>query len=182
MKKPALSATVLGIYAIIASFVFSATAAETWLLYPNIFRDIPESLEMTEEFMSVIAVGDVMRPLGAAMLVTGLVAAAVAVTTRIARRRLAYSLAALITGQFLLSMVYLWPRASILFDERGQHTLGEIEAAATQFQVGQYFRLAAAGLAAMFAVTAALECYRAHVLFGRDVAASQRPSVTGEFR
>lgn len=170
MKRFTVAAVVLGGYAVMASFVFATTAAETWLLYPNIFRDVPASLELTQEFMSVVAVGDVMRPLGAAMLGTALIAGAVTVRYRIARRWLACSLAALVSGQFLLSVIYLWPRATILFDGRAGHTLTEIERAATEFEVGQYFRIAAAGLAAVFAVLAALEGYRArltaHLLAG----------------
>ncbi|WP_282782816.1 MULTISPECIES: hypothetical protein [unclassified Nocardia] len=58
-------------------------------------------------------------------------------------------------------MLYQWPRASVLFDERASHTLAEIERAATEFQLGQYLRLTAAGLSALFAILAALECHRA---------------------
>ncbi|MFG3618937.1 hypothetical protein [Nocardia sp. NPDC047654] len=151
-------------YAVVALFVFAAAASETWLLYPNIFRDIPDSLALTEDFMSVVAVGDVMRPLGAVMLVSALIACAVSVRYRIARRLLATSLAALVGGQFLLSILYLWPRGSILFDDRHQYTLNEIERAAHEFQVGQYVRIVAAGLAALTAVAAATDCYRARVL------------------
>jgi hypothetical protein len=53
--------------------------------------------------------------------------------------------------------------STILFDGRDEHTLAEIECAAAEFEVGQYFRIAAAGLAAVFAVLAALECYRARL-------------------
>ncbi|MEU4345559.1 hypothetical protein AB0H00_30620 [Nocardia sp. NPDC023852] len=164
MKTFTIPMTVIGTYAIIAFFVFAVAASETLLLYPNIFRDIPESLELTQEFMSVVAVGEVMRPLGAGMLVSALIAGAVSVRYRIARRWLACSLTALVSGQFLLSIRYLWPRASILFDDRNQHTLDEIERAAGEFEVGQYFRIAAAGLAALFAVVSVLDCYRARVL------------------
>ncbi|MBL1079377.1 hypothetical protein JK358_33725 [Nocardia sp. 2] len=150
----------IGGYATVAFFVFSATVAETWLLYPNIFRQVPESLVQAQEFMSVIAVGDVMRPLGAAMTLCALVAAVAALRYRVARRWLAGSLTALISGQFLLSILYLWPRASILFDDRDEHTAAEIDRAAAEFVTGQYFRIAAAGLAALCAVIAALECHR----------------------
>ena len=46
----------------------------------------------------------------------------------------------------------------------------------------QATRLAAAGLAAVFAVLAALECYRAYVPFRRDAAAAREPSIAEEFR
>ncbi|MEV2222110.1 hypothetical protein AB0E01_19825 [Nocardia vinacea] len=70
----------------------------------------------------------------------------------------------LISGQFLLSILYLWPRATILFDERSRHSLAEIESAATEFQVGEWVRIAAALVTAAFAVAATLSCYRTRVL------------------
>jgi len=164
LRKYTLSSVTIGAYAVVAFFVFSAAAAETVLLYPNILRDVPESLQMTQDFMSVIGVGDVMRPLGGLMMVSALIAAAASVRYRIARVWVAASVAALLSGQFLLSITYLWPRATILFDHRAEHTLAEIERAAEEFLVGQYFRIAAAGLAALFAVIAALKTYRAKTL------------------
>ena len=164
MNRYTLSSVVLGAYAAVAFFVFAAATVETALLYPNIFRDIPESLESTQEFMSVVAVGDVMRPLGAAMLLSGLLACAVSVRFRLARCWSFASLLALISGQFLLSILYLWPRATVLFDDRHRHTANEIERAATEFEIGQIFRITAAALAALFAVLAAITTHRARVL------------------
>ncbi|UAK36064.1 hypothetical protein K8O92_31670 [Nocardia asteroides] len=164
MKSVIVPLTVLTGYAVIASFAFATTAAETLLLYPNIFRDVPESLELTEQFMSVVAVGDIMRPLGAVLTLCASVAGAVSLIYRIGRRWLGLSLVALLSGQFLLSILYLWPRASILFDDRHSHTLAEIERAATEFQVGHGLRTAAAAVTALCAVLAALACYRARVL------------------
>ncbi|WP_306363225.1 hypothetical protein [Nocardia sp. CC227C] len=73
-----------------------------------------------------------------------LIAAAVSVRYRLARKWLAASLVALVSGQFLLSV------------------------AATEFQLGQYLRLTAAGLSALFAILAALECHRAWTLAAAD--------------
>ncbi|MGW0248501.1 hypothetical protein ACWDYH_17895 [Nocardia goodfellowii] len=164
MRKYTVPSVIIGAYAGVAFFVFSAAAAETVLLYPNILRDIPESLQMTQDFMSVIGVGDVMRPLGGLMMVSALIAAAASVRYRTARPWVAASVAAMLSGQFLLSVAYLWPRATILFDDRAKHTIDEIESAADEFVIGQYFRIAAAGLAALFAVIAARKIYRAKIL------------------
>ncbi|MEV0252356.1 hypothetical protein AB0H76_37610 [Nocardia sp. NPDC050712] len=164
MKSITFPLTVLSVYSVVAAFAFATTAAETMLLYPNIFRDIPESLAQTEDFMSVVAVGDVMRPMGMVLTLCALAALGAALYFRRARGWVAASLVSLISGQFLLSILYQWPRASILFDDRDQHTLGEIESAATEFLIGQGFRIAAALATAVFAVAAALVCYRARVL------------------
>ncbi|MBF6178945.1 hypothetical protein [Nocardia otitidiscaviarum] len=173
------AATVLGIYAVTSFFLFATAASETMLLYPNIFREIPESLELTEQFMTAVAVGDVMRPLGGAILVTALIAIAVSVRYRIGRKWMAASLVTMTGGQFLLSIGFQWPRASILFDDRARYTLAEIESAATEFQVGQYLRLTAAGLSALFAILAALECHRARVLAAAASAKTTRPPSDG---
>ncbi|WP_280266873.1 hypothetical protein [Nocardia wallacei] len=156
-----------------ASFVFAVTAVETMLLYPNVFREVPESLVRAEEFMSVVAVGDVMRPLGGALLLTGLVAVVVSLWGRLAR---GWTIAAFLTVLFglgVLSTMYQWPRATILYDERDQHTRAEIDRAATEFLIGQGFRIAFAALAALFAILAALRCYRERVL-----ATAERPAVS----
>ncbi|NKY29978.1 hypothetical protein [Nocardia gamkensis] len=167
MKSVTVPLTVISGYAVVACFAFATTVAETLFLYPNIFRDVPESLELTEQFMSTVAVGDVMRPLGAVLTLCALLACAVSLAYRIGRRWLGFSLAALLSGQFLLSIRYLWPRASILFDDRSEHTLAEIERAATEFQTGQAVRIAAAAVTALCAVLAALACHRARVLATR---------------
>lgn len=44
MKSVTVPLTVVGVYATVASFAFAAARTETILLYPNIFRDVPESL------------------------------------------------------------------------------------------------------------------------------------------
>ncbi|MFE3444923.1 hypothetical protein ACFXNW_17980 [Nocardia sp. NPDC059180] len=164
MRSVTVASAVIGVYAVVASFAFATTAVETILLYPNIFRDVPESLAQTQEFMSVVAVGDVMRPMGGVLTLTALIACAVAVRSPIARGWMTASLVSLISGQFLLSVLYQWPRASILFDDRDQYTLAEIEQAASEFLIGQGLRIAAAAVTAVCAVVAALACYRARVL------------------
>ena len=165
MRSVTVASVPIGIYAVVASFAFATTAVETLLLYPNIFRDVPDSLAQTQEFMSAVAVGDVMRPMGGVLTLTALIACTVSMYYRIARRWLACSLVSLISGQFLLSILYQWPRASILFDERDQHSLAEIEQATTEFLIGQSFRIAAAAITATCAVVAALVCYRTRVLY-----------------
>lgn len=164
MRSVTVPLAVIGVYATVASFAFAAALTETILLYPNIFRDIPESLAMTEEFMSAMAVGDFMRPLGGVLTVCALIACIVAFRYRLGRNWIIASLVSLISGQFLLSILYLWPRATILFDDRTQHTLDEIERAATEFQIGEVVRIVAALATAVFAIGATLVCYRARVL------------------
>ncbi|WP_330181890.1 hypothetical protein OHB26_37045 [Nocardia sp. NBC_01503] len=175
MKPATAPLWISSTYATVACFAFATTAAETMLLYPNIFHDIPDSLALTQQFMGTVAVGDIMRPLGGLLTLCALPAAYIAVRHRTARAWTASSLAFMITGQFLLSILYQWPRATILFDDRDQHTRAEIDRAATEFLIGQGFRIAAGLAAAILATAAALIWYRARVLAdaGRPAPRSQ---------
>lgn len=164
MRSATVPLTVIGTYAAVASFAFAAATTETILLYPNIFRDVPDSLALTEQFMSSVAVGDVMRPLGGILTLCAIIACIVSFRYRLGRNWLVASVVSLISGQFLLSILYLWPRATILFDDRSQHTLAEIERAATEFQIGEVVRIVASLATAVFATAATLACYRARVL------------------
>lgn len=84
MKSVTIPLTIIGVY---ASSAFAAALTETIMLYPNIFRDVPESLAQTQQFMSEVAVGDAMRPLGGALTMCALIACAAAVRYRLARAR-----------------------------------------------------------------------------------------------
>lgn len=161
---PVLPTVLVGGYAVVASLAFATTLAETALLYPNIFRDVPASLELSEEFMSAVAIGDVMRPLGAVLVFAALLALAAAVRYRLARRWVLLSLLPLVLGQAVLSMLYQWPRATMLYDDRARYGTAEIERAAEEFLLGHYARMGAAALTAALAVTAFLVCHRAWVL------------------
>ncbi|WP_067864582.1 hypothetical protein [Nocardia shimofusensis] len=164
MKSVTLPTVVIGGYAVFASFACAVTVTETILFYPNVFHDVPHSLELTEQFMSAVGVGDVLRPMGAVLTLVALAAAAVAVRSRLARGWIAASAASLITGQFLLSVAYQWPRVDILFDDRDRYSTDELRQAADEFLVGQALRVGAGTLTAVFSIVAALVCYRAFVL------------------
>ena len=51
---------------------FGGVAAETVMLYPNIFRDPPASLQQAREFVVVAGPSDYFPPLGAATVLTAL--------------------------------------------------------------------------------------------------------------
>ncbi|RDI51103.1 DUF1772 domain-containing protein [Nocardia mexicana] len=163
MRSTTISLVTGGAYATAASLVFSITAAETIFLYPNMFRDVPESLALSDEFMTVVDIGAVMRPMGGVMTLCAVIAIVVALWTRHARGWLAASLVSLVSGQFLLSILYQWPRASIL-GERDRHTVEEIDRAVTEFLVGHGFRIAASLATAVLAIVAVFSIYRARVL------------------
>ncbi|MFC9894724.1 hypothetical protein ACFVMC_13630 [Nocardia sp. NPDC127579] len=163
MKPTTIPLVTTGLYATLAALVFAVTAAETIFLYPNMFRDVPQSLALSDEFLTVVDIGGVMRPMGAVMTVSALIAIAVALWARQARRWLAASLVFLVSGQFLLSILYQWPRADII-GEHEQRPVAEIESAVTEFLVGHGFRIAASLATAVLAIVAVFSIYRARVL------------------
>ncbi|WP_280232382.1 hypothetical protein [Nocardia cyriacigeorgica] len=162
MRSTTIPLAAVGAYAAVVSFVFAITVAETIFLYPNMFRDVPESLALSDEFMTVVDIGGVMRPMGGVMTLSAVIAIVVALWTRQARGWVAASLVFLISGQFL-SILYQWPRASI-FGERDSHTVAEIERATTEFLVGHGFRIAISLATAILAITAVFSLYRARIL------------------
>ncbi|GAA5079471.1 DUF1772 domain-containing protein [Nocardia iowensis] len=164
MRSTTIQLATVGAYATVASLVFAITVAETIFLYPNMFRGVPESLALSDEFMTVVDIGAVMRPMGMVMTLCAVIAIVVALWARQARGWIAASLIFLIGGQFL-SVLYQWPRASI-FGERDQHTVEELERAVTEFLVGHGFRIAASLAAAVLAIAAVFSIYRARVLAG----------------
>lgn len=51
--------------------LFGAIVPETFMVYPNVFADPPESLELTMDFLSVSGPSDFFPPLGFATWVFG---------------------------------------------------------------------------------------------------------------
>ncbi len=153
-----------GSYAALATVVFCTMLAETVFLYPNYFHDIPNSLVVADEFTAVVSVGSVMRPLGAALTLAAVVAVAVGLWAGQARLWLLASLLSLVSGLALLSMLYLWPRWTILFDDRARYTIDELSRTAREIESAHAVRLALGALTALLAVIAALRTYRNRIL------------------
>jgi hypothetical protein len=134
------------------TLLFGAVLSETVLLYPNIFHDVPESLDMSIKFMKVLGPGDFFPKLGSIIL-------ALAFITMIVHRRnkpaFWYLLSAFLlvaVFEFLLSVFYFWPRNTILFEEgASMHSVEYLKVVARQFQMGHLLRLAASLIASMLA-------------------------------
>lgn len=170
MRNLTVSLTVVTLYAVLATLVFCTMLAETVFLYPNYFQDIPHSLVVGEEFTAAVSVGSVMRPLGAVLTLTAIVATAASLWSRTARAWTVASLVTLVSGLFLLSALYLWERWTILFDERDQHTVEELRRTVREIEVAHSVRIVLGALTAVFAVVAAVRTYRARLLRGLETA------------
>ncbi|MEV4136941.1 DUF1772 domain-containing protein [Dactylosporangium sp. NPDC049742] len=154
-----------------AMLSFGGVAAETVMLYPNIFGDAPASLERAREFMVAGGPSDYFPPLGATVVLSSL--AAVLLTWRDPRLRwwIAGAAGAFITCEFLFSAVFFWPRNEIMFvDPVGTHSPQYLRQVADEFVAGHRVRLAGGAVTAVLAFTALLR-------FARDTA---RASVAAE--
>ncbi|WP_280235940.1 hypothetical protein [Nocardia cyriacigeorgica] len=164
MRQSTASLVSSGLYAALATLVFCTMISETVFLYPNYFHDVPDSLAVADEFTAVVSVGSVMRPLGAALTLAAVVAVALGLWTKQARSWLIASLLSLVSGLALLSMVYLWPRWTMLFDDRARYTADELNRTVAEIQGAHVVRLILGAATALFAVVAALRIYRNRIL------------------
>lgn len=113
--------------------LFGAVILETFMIYPNVFFDPPASLETAMEFLAVSGPDDFFPPLGFASWVLG--AAALLLSWRIPPVRwwIALSLA-LIVAEGVVSILYFWPRNTIMFSEgTAVHSVEYLRQVAAEF-------------------------------------------------
>src|SRR3712207_2115985 len=145
-----------------AMLSFGGVAAETVMLYPNIFGDPPASLDRAREFLVAGGPSDYFPPLGAAVVLCSL--AATVLTWRIPGLRwwIAGSAAVFIACEFLFSVVFFWPRNDIMFvDPVGTHTPEYLRQVAEEFVAGHWVRVVGGAVTSTLAFTALLRWVRA---------------------
>ena len=145
-----------------AMLSFGGVAAETVMLYPNVFGDPPASLEQAREFLVAGGPSDYFPPLGAAVVVSGL--AATVLTWRDQRLRwwIAGAAAVFIACDFVFSVLFFWPRNEIMFvDPVGTHPPEYLRQVAGEFVAGHWVRLAGGAVTAALTFTALLRWVRA---------------------
>ncbi|KAF0847128.1 hypothetical protein [Nocardia caishijiensis] len=179
MRKLTIALTTATVYAVLATLVLCTMVAETIFLYPNYFHDVPASLAVADEFTAVVSVGSVMRPLGMVLTLSAVLAVAAGVWSGRARGWLLASIVPFVSGMFLLSMLYLWPRWPILFEDRALYTVNELRRTVGEIGVAHAARVLCGLLTAVFAVIAALRIYRDRILLRAAQADySSSPSVS----
>ncbi|MEV0716373.1 DUF1772 domain-containing protein [Asanoa sp. NPDC050611] len=150
---------------------FGGVAAETVMLYPNIFGDAPASLERAREFMVDGGPSDYFPPLGATVVLTSLAATVLTWRNPQLRWWLTASFAVFVTCEFLFSALFFWPRNEIMFvDPPGTHSADHLRQIADEFVAGHWVRLAGGAVVSALAFTA----------FVRFVRAGARPTAATE--
>jgi hypothetical protein len=147
-----------------AMLSFGGVAAETVMLYPNIFGDAPASLDRAREFMVAGGPSDYFPPLGATVTISSLLAFALSWRNPSLRWWVAGAAGVFVACEFLFSVLFFWPRNEIMFvDPVGTHSAAYLRQAAEEFVAGHWVRLAGG------AVTSAL-AFTAFVRFDRETA------------
>lgn len=148
-------------YLWIAVVAFGGILAETIIIYPNVFHDVPASLATSMEFMVAAGPADFFPPMGALTVLAAVVALLV---LRPARKWVSASLISLLVGEFLFSAVYFWPRNDVMFEEGAAvHSAEVLRQTAWEFETGHWVRLAMSLLTAVLAFAAFVR-YQEHRL------------------
>lgn len=152
-------------YLWVMMILFGAIVMETFMVYPNVFSDPPDSLELSMEFLAVRGPSDFFPPLGLLSWVLGAASLVMSVRIPSARWWLLVSLLAIL-AEGAVSMLYFWPRNEIMFVEGlAVHSAEYLRQVATEFETFHW--MSRMGLNAVAAVTAFigfLRLYRRRVL------------------
>ena len=147
--------------------LLGAIVLETFMVYPNIFHDPPQSLETGLQFMAVSAPNDFFPPLGFLSWVTGAGALILGWRVRAARYWILFSLL-MIVCEGLFSMVFFWPRNEIMFIEGPTvHSAEVLRHTAQEFQRLHWARVA-------FNVGASVSIFVGFLRFYRHKITSER--------
>ncbi|WBB90733.1 DUF1772 domain-containing protein [Verrucosispora sp. WMMC514] len=144
-----------------AMMSFGGVAAETVMLYPNIFHDAPASLERARDFLTVSGPSDYFPPLGASVVLLGVATTVLTWRDRRLRWWVAAATMVFVACEFLFSVVFFWPRNEIMFvDPVGTHSPQYLRQVAEEFVAGHRVRLAGGAVTAALAFTALLRWAR----------------------
>ncbi len=152
------------VYLWVTMILLGAVVLETFMIYPNIFVDPPASLETALAFMRVSGPSDFFPPLGFVSWVTGVAAALLAWRVKGARWWVLGSVA-LMLADGLFSMLFHWPRNTILFVEgAAMHPAELLRATAVEFQRLHWSRLVFTAGAALTMFVGLLRLHRHRLL------------------
>jgi hypothetical protein len=116
MKKQRIAFVFILTYTWVMMVLLGSILFDTLVLYPNIFHEVPRSLETAMEFMAVSGPGDFFPPLGMISWLTGIGSLVLNWRVKSARYWILGSLI-MIVCQGLISIAFFWPRNTIMFTE-----------------------------------------------------------------
>lgn len=179
------------VYVWVVMILFGAILLETLMVYPNIFRNAPESLARASEFFTEASPATFFRPLGMLTWIIGLAAVALGWPVPNVRRWMVLSLLCIVADG-AASMLFVWPRNTVMFVEgSAMHSAEVLRQTAEQFERLHWLRVAFNAASAVFAFVGfvSLDRWRmsretmgasARSATARGLAATQRASQPGE--
>ena len=151
-------------YLWVLMILLGAILFETLILYPNIFHDVPGSLETALAFMVVRGPHDFFPLVGNLAMLTGIGSLVLGWRVKSARYWILGSVIIIFVGEFLFSVVYFWPRNTIMFEEgTAVHSVAYLQQAAQEFQTGHWLRVATSAVASALSFMGFLRFYRRRI-------------------
>ncbi len=142
------------------TLVTGALLFDTFVLYPNVFGDVPGSLSTAMEFLSHASPASFLPGIGALSIVAALGALWVWRGCRPAFVCFLVSFLLVLAFDFVASVLYFWPRNTIMFTEGLKvHSPETLIAASREFRAGHWLRVGAsivASFSAMVGLVAAV--------------------------
>ena len=164
MKKQDLAFVVILAYLWVMLILLGSITLETFMIYPNIFYDPPQSLETALAFMVIRAPNDYFPPLGFLSWLTGLGSLVLGWQVKSARYWILGSLL-MIVAEGLFSMAFFWPRNTIMFIEgTAVHSAAFLRQTAQEFETLHWARLAFNALGSGLIFTGFLKFYRHKIM------------------
>jgi hypothetical protein len=160
MKQQQITFALTLAYLWVLMILLGAILFDTLVLYPDIFHDVPRSLETAMEFMVVKGPGDFFPTLGLLSWLTGIGALILSWRVKSARYWILGSLIVMLC-QGLVSMTFFWPRNTIMFEEGiAAHSVAYLQQTAQEFQTGHWLRVASNAAASALSFVGFLKFYR----------------------
>ncbi|MEP7285372.1 MAG: hypothetical protein ABI947_06360 [Chloroflexota bacterium] len=167
MKKKQIAFSVITTYLWVIMILLGSILLETFMIYPNIFRSVPESFKTALEFMSVTGPAQFFRPLGYLCWLCAAGALVVGWHVKSARYWILGSVI-MIACEGMASIIFFWPRNTILFVEgTALHSVDFLRQTANEFQLWHWSRLAFNAAAAVLIFIGFLKFYRYRIIAQR---------------
>lgn len=90
---------------------------DTFVLYPNIFHDVPASLALAKDFLTYGSPGNFFPPLGSTIVLCGLVSIGFNWRNKPGVHYQLVSFVLFLAGEFAFSVLFFWPKNKIMFIE-----------------------------------------------------------------
>jgi hypothetical protein len=172
MKFKHLTFTVILAYFWVMMILFGSIVLETFMVFPNIFRDPPQSLGAAMDFLSTSGPGDFFPPLGFLSWLTGVGAILLGWQVKSARYWIIASVL-MIFLEGIVSILFFWPRNTIMFIEgTSVHSAEYLIQVAREFHSLHWLRLALNALSAVFIFLGFLKVYKHRILSREEIVLS----------